>query len=89
MIIYKLEYSYDAYIDGRLAGGTHLFSTLDNLFQFAELHYEKKREDFEDYGNGTYGCSNDVGEWDTEEWFVSEVLVDDDLEKLLKEKGDH
>lgn len=86
MKIYKLEYSYDMFMDGRVGEGVHLFSTLDKLFQFAELHYGKKREDFEDNGNGTYYASNDVGQWDSEEWYVSEVALDEDLEILLKSK---
>lgn len=85
MKIYKLEYSYDMYMDGRMAEGVHLFSTLEKLFQFCELHYEKKREDFEHDGNGNYFCENDVGEWDTETWYVSEVTVDEDLDILLEE----
>lgn len=83
MKIYKLKYSYDKFMDGRMAEGMHLFSTLDKLFQFAELHYGKKREDFEDNGDGNYYASNDVGEWDSEEWYVSEVILDKDLDKLL------
>lgn len=86
MKIYKLEYAYDMYIDGRMAEGVHLFSSLDKLFQFAELHYGKKKEDFEDNGNGNYYAENDVGEWDSESWFVSEVILDEDLEKALEEK---
>jgi len=86
MKIYKLEYSYDQYIDGRMASGTHLFSTLDKLFQFAELHYGKKREDFTENENGTYFAENDVGEWDTETWFVSQVILDEDLDKALVER---
>lgn len=85
MKIYKLEYAYDMYMDGRMAEGVHLFSTLDKLFQFVELHYDKKREDFEYNENGTYWCENDVGEWDTETWFVSEVVIDEDLDKALAE----
>ena len=27
MKIYKLEYAYDEFMDGRMAEGTHLFST--------------------------------------------------------------
>ena len=84
MNIYKLEYSYDMFMDGRMGEGVHLFSTLDKLFQFAELHYGKKREDFEDNGNGNYYASNDVGKWDSEEWYVSEVTLDEDLETILK-----
>ena len=84
MKIYKLEYSYDALMDGRLAEGVHLFSTLDKLFQFAELKYDKKREDFEDNGNGNYYTGNDVGEWNTETWYISEVILDEDLEKVLE-----
>ena len=86
MKIYKLEYAYDMYIDGRMAEGVHLFSTLDKLFQFAELHYGKKKEDFEDNEDGTYYCYNDVSKWDSETWFVSEVILDEDLEKALEEK---
>ena len=86
MKIYKLSYSLDAYLDGRLAEGTHLFSTLDKLFQFSELHYGKKKEDFKDNEDGTYLCENDIGEWDSEEWHVSEVILDEDLEKALTEK---
>jgi len=86
MKIYKLEYSYDMFMDGRVGEGIHLFSTLDKLFQFAELHYGKKREDFEDNGNGTYYASNDVDQWDSEEWYVSEVALDTDLEAVLEAK---
>lgn len=86
MKIYKLEYSYDMFMDGRVGEGIHLFSTLDKLFQFAELLYGKKREDFEDNGDGTYYASNDVGQWDSEEWHVTEVALDEDLEILLKSK---
>lgn len=84
MKIYKLEYAYDMFIDGRMAEGIHLFSSLDKLFQYAELAYGKKREDFEDCENGTYYCENDVGEWDSETWHVSEVLLDTDLDEILK-----
>ena len=88
MKIYKLEYSYDMYIDGRMAEGVHLFSTLDKLFQFAELDYGKRREDFTDNGNGNYYAENNVGEWDTECWCISEVILDEDLEKALAERSD-
>ena len=81
MKIYKLEYSYDMYIDGRMAEGVHLFSTLDNLYEFCELHYGKKREDFDENGY----AENDVGEWDTECWCISEVSLDEDLEKARME----
>ena len=85
MKIYKLEYSLDQFMDGRMEEGVHLFSTLDKLFQFAELYYGKKKEDFGEY-NGTYSCVADVNEWDTESWYISEVFVDEDLEKVLEEK---
>ena len=86
MKIYKLEYAYDMYVDGRVKEGLHLFSTLDKLFQFAELQYGKKREDFENCGNGKYYAENDVGEWDSETWNISEVTLDEDLEKIMEKQ---
>lgn len=81
MKVYKLEYSYDMFMDGRVASGVHLFSSLDKLYKFCELQYGKKKEDFTD---GCV-CYNDVGEWDTECWYISEVVLDKDLEMLLEE----
>lgn len=78
MKIYKLEYAYDEFMDGRMAEGVHLFSTLDNAFRFCELHYEKKKEEFTEENDYFYCGSN--GEWHSETWYISEVVLDQDLD---------
>lgn len=84
MKVYQLEYSYDEFMDGRIEGGVHLFSTLDKAFQFCELYYEKKRE----YFKGEDGVFHyaEYGEWHTRLWLIREVILDEDLEKELESK---
>lgn len=84
MKIYTLSHTVDAFMDGRMENAMHMFSTLDKLFQFAEFNYGKKKEDFEhNKFSNTYSIKI-YGEWDSEIWFVEEVILDKDLENLLE-----
>ena len=85
MKVYQLKYMHERF--GAIqAEGINLFSTLDKVYEYCELTWGLKKEDFDEITGYTGYAEREEEEGIYDYWFISEVVLDEDLEKLKAQK---
>lgn len=78
MFVWKYEYAYDMFLDGRMEEDCQIFSTKENAFKYAEMQGKSKTDFTGDDESGYY--ANYVGKDDSETYYISKVKIDAGLE---------